>query len=158
MWREFKTETEVELGLIHRLLDEYKLLLETAESTPPGRVELLALCGVLQSFYNGIETILKRAEQTFSGTALSGASWHAQLLDGVSHPAASRPPLISAELRERLKPYLEFRHVFRHSYSFQVEWRRMAPLVLDCAGTLEQFEAELRRFFDEMAAGGTGDA
>ena len=148
MWREFKNEAEIELGLLHRLLDEYKPLFEKAKSAPPDRVELLALAGLLQSFYNGVEIILKRAEKTSSGTVPRGASWHAQLLDGVSHPAASRPPLISTELRDRLKPYLEFRHVFRHSYSFQIEWRRMEPLVLDCADTLIQLETELTRFFD----------
>lgn len=42
--------------------------------------------------------------------------------------------------------YLEFRHVFRQAYSFQLRWDKMSPLVLGCEETLRQLEAELDVF------------
>jgi hypothetical protein len=51
------------------------------------------------------------------------------LLDRMTQSAGGRGPLISEDLRSRLQEYLEFRHFFRHSYSFQLQWEKMKPLV-----------------------------
>ena len=154
MWLEFRDEAEVELGLLHHLLSEYQPLFEKVASGSPDRVELLALAGVLQSFYNGIEAVLKRSTKVLEGAMPDGPSWHSELLDIVSRANSARPGIISSEMRDRLKPYLEFRHVVRHAYSFQIEWRRMAPLVMGCRDTLARFEAELRAFFDGRICNG----
>jgi hypothetical protein len=65
----------------------------------------------------------------------------------------SRPPVISRDLLERLQPYLQFRHVFRNSYSFQLRWEKMQPLVLDCGETLSSLRAEVATFASRMEAG-----
>src|SRR5208282_4550496 len=50
------------------------------------------------------------------------------------------------------KEYMEFRHVFRHAYTFDLRWDRMKTLVLGCEETLHLVEGKLDRFFE----GGTG--
>lgn len=46
----------------------------------------------------------------------------------------------------RLKDYLDFRHVFRQAYSFEIQWDKMEPLVLNCEQVLLELEAELQTF------------
>jgi hypothetical protein len=48
---------------------------------------------------------------------------------------------------------MEFRHVFRHAYTFDLRWDRMKTLVLGCEETLQLVEGDLDRFF----AAQTGD-
>ena len=75
-----------------------------------------------------------------------GQAWHSHLLRSVAEPTASRPSVISPSLRDRLRDYLSFRHLFRQAYSFQMQWSKMSPLVLNCRGTLDTLEVELQGF------------
>lgn len=59
----------------------------------------------------------------------------------------NRPAVISPEPHEKLFHYLNFRHVFRHAYSFELQWKKMAPFVSECDATLNQLQLELGRFF-----------
>jgi hypothetical protein len=65
----------------------------------------------------------------------------------MSQPTPDRPAVISEALRVRLSAYLGFRHVFRHAYSFQLEWEKMRELVIDSQNTWQEVEAELDQFF-----------
>ncbi len=49
---------------------------------------------------------------------------------------------------------MEFRHMFRHAYIFNLNWDRMKTLVLGCEGTLKLVEGELARFFKAGTASG----
>jgi len=66
--------------------------------------------------------------------------------DALGRPLDLIDLVISEPLRDRLKDYLNFRHLFRSAYSFLLQWDRMTPLVLDCQNALEQLEAEIRAF------------
>ena len=48
---------------------------------------------------------------------------------------------------------MEFRHVFRHAYTFDLRWDRMKTLVLGCEETLQLVEGELDRFFEARTGG-----
>jgi hypothetical protein len=45
-----------------------------------------------------------------------------------------------------LNEYLRFRHVFRNAYSFDLDWRKMAPLVLRLEETFQRLEKVLDAF------------
>lgn len=156
MSREFREQAECELKLLRQLLTEYASLFESPRSELPGQVEVLALAAVMHSFYSGIENIFKRAAKLLNGGVPRSAMWHVDLLNSMCRASGSRPAVISEVLRTRLKKYLDFRHFFRHGYSFRLEWAQMEPLVLDCAETLDEFETELRRFFDQMMVSEAG--
>jgi hypothetical protein len=143
VWAEFQKQQAVEREQLRRLLAEYRELLQTNSPDP---VQLYALAGILHSFYTGVENIFKRAAQAFGSSPPQGQSWHRDLLDGMAVPVASRPAVISASLRDRLDDYLTFRHRFRNLYGFELEYERMAELVLGCASTLGQLEVELDAF------------
>ena len=71
---------------------------------------------------------------------------HSDLLTVMARPTSSRSAVISEELLETLDAYLDFRHVFRHAYTFDLKWRKMADLVLHCEETLDRLQTELEAF------------
>jgi hypothetical protein len=60
--------------------------------------------------------------------------------------ATNRPALLSTALHDTLLDYLRFRHVFRNAYSFDLDWQKLSPLVLNLEETFRQLEAALDKF------------
>lgn len=147
MWDRLRKHIAGELQQLHLLLDLHRPLLEKCETTQPSPVELSALAAVLHSFYNGIENIFKRVAEELDGEFPRSEFWHKILLDAMAQATVRRSPVVSSGLRQRLKEYMEFRHVFRHAYTFSLRWERMQALVLGCGETLKLLEEELDRFF-----------
>jgi len=138
-----RKQIAIELQQLNHLLDVHRPLLDQCTSEAPSEIEISALAAMLHSFYTGIENILKRI-MLESGEALpSGEAWHRELLDAMTKPGSARAAVISILLRDRLRDYLRFRHVFRQAYSFNLRWDKMTTLVLGCAETLRLLEAEL---------------
>ena len=133
--------------MLRRLLDVHRPLLGKCAVSPPNDIELSALAAMLHSFYSGIENIFKRTTLELGDPMPGGESWHKELLDGMMQPTGNREPLLSPGLRGQLKEYMEFRHVFRHAYTFDLRWERMKTLVLRCEEMLQLVEGELDRFF-----------
>jgi hypothetical protein len=138
----------VELEQLHHLIEIHRPLIVRSAANEPDLIELSALAAMLHSFYTGVENILKRIVLELDGTLPGGDSWHQDLLATVVHPTAARPSAISHDLRDRLGEYLSFRHVFRHAYSFSLQWEKMAGLVLECDEVFGQLETELDVFLE----------
>lgn len=62
----------------------------------------------------------------------------------------NRPHVISVDLLNRLQPYLQFRHFFRHSYSFLLRWDKLKPLSLQCEETFAALRSEIAMFTNRM--------
>lgn len=148
MWDSLQEQVTLERGQLHRLLDVHRPLLEKCAASPPNDIELSALAAMPHSFYNGIENIFKRATLELGDRLPGGEFWHKELLDAMTQATGQRNPLLSPGLRGRLKEYMEFRHMFRHAYIFNLNWDRMKTLVLGCEETLKLVEGELDRFFE----------
>lgn len=149
MWPETRERAELELTLLRRLLDTHRSLLEKVRHSAPNDIELSALAAILHSFYTGIESIFKRIALEIDDSFPSGEFSHSNLLRQMTQSADRRPAVISEELRRRLRDYLDFRHVFRHAYTFELKWRKMSDLVLHCEETLDSLELELGQFFSQ---------
>jgi hypothetical protein len=152
VWDRLRKQTAVERQQLRRLLDIYRPLLNRCAVNPPDDIELSALAAMLHSFYNGIENIFKRIAEELDGQLPRSEFWHRDLLDSMSRPGNIRPTVISGRMVECLDSYLDFRHFFRHGYTFDLRWDGMKALVLGCDETLKLVEDELDRFF----AAGTG--
>jgi len=135
---------------MHRLVTTYRGLLDRCRQADPSTEELAALATVLHSFYNGVENILKRIAVALDGGAPSGVFWHSELVERMTALSPSRPSVLSSDLSESLQEYLDFRHVFRHAYTFELRWSKMRHLVLQCEDVLNRFESELDIFFAEL--------
>ena len=129
-------QIEVAFEQLEKLLGTYRSLVERCETARPDDVELAALAAMLHSFYNGVENLLKRIAVENAEDLPQGDTWHRQLLDQMGSETEARPQVIDSELQSRLHLYLAFRHVFRHSYTFDLQWEKMRELVLHCDETL----------------------
>lgn len=146
MWHKLRKQVELERGQLDRLLESHRSLLIQCERVSPNPIELSALAAMIHAFYNGIENIFKRINTEIDGCMPAGTFWHRELLDSMMLANAKRPAAISKDLGERLAKYLEFRHVFRHAYTFELRWDKMQPLVLTFETVLTEFEKELSAF------------
>ena len=147
MWLETREKVELELGLLRRLLAYDDDLLRKVKAADPNPTEVLALAGIMHSFYTGIENIFKRIAEEIDSSIPAGPRFHAELLEQMSRPSPQRPAVISDELHVILGDYMGFRHMFRHAYSFHVKWDRMSSLVLHLDETLDRLDSELQAFF-----------
>jgi ribonuclease HepT-like protein len=130
VWPDLKDQIAVEDAQLQQLLELHQPLLEKCRSEDPNPIELSALAALLHSFYTGVENLFRRVAVEIDGVTPQGDAWHRRLLQQMTESGEARPEVVSAELYDRLHPYLQFRHVFRNSYSFQLRWDKMAPLVL----------------------------
>jgi hypothetical protein len=94
--------------------------------------------------------MFRRIAIEIDGGISKGESWHRRLLLQLAESRENRPPVISSWLLDRLQPYLQFRHVFRSSYSFQLQWDKMQPLVLHCEEVFAALRDEIATFASQM--------
>jgi len=129
-----------------RLMEVNRGLLEKCRTQSPDTVEIAAMAAILHSFYTGIENLFKRITLETGGAMPHSEFWHGDLLESMRTVMSERPAVIGDELRARLKGYLDFRHVFRHAYTFEMNWSRMAPLALGMEETLRILKDEVNAF------------
>ena len=149
MYEKLQKEIKFELAELRKLFDSYRKYFEKSYIEKPEEIEIMALAAILHSFYTGIEGILKRIAIRVDGSVPLGEIWHSQLLGTMSKPGKNRSKVISDSLEEKLRHYLNFRHMFRHAYTFHLNWERMEPLVRECENTFHVFENELELFLEE---------
>ena len=145
-WDKFRKQQATEREQLQRLVSGMNRLLAKCRTTDPTEIELSALAALLHSFYTGVENIFKRVTVELDGEPVRGDAWHRELLLRMKTSTANRPMLLSEELHDSLNEYLRFRHVFRHAYSFDLDWQKMAPLVLRLEETFQKLEKALDAF------------
>ena len=138
-------QVEFEFKALHSVVHEIRSLLdEVGAATPDIRVSTV-VGAFMQQFYNGIESVLKRLCLYHGVTLPEGGRYHADLLSlfGPSHPA-SLPQVLDPDLFADMEPFRQFRHVFRTSYGFQLDWSRFSPGAATAPDVLKRFEAAVR--------------
>ena len=150
MSAELRAQIEVERQQLHRLLKTHASLLAKCLQGEPTVDELAALAAILHAFYNGVENIFKRVAVNLNGGPPRGPFWHADLIAAMSEAKPHRPALLSDSLSETLQEYLDFRHVFRQAYSFELRWEKMKHLVLGLDAVLGRLEHELDTFLAHL--------
>jgi hypothetical protein len=143
---ELQEEIELELAQLRQLMEQFRSLRSKTRTHTPDVVETAALASFLHSFYTGLENLFKRIAIHLDEGPPRGEAWHIQLLDKMAKAGKKRPAVISQPLLSGLRSYLDFRHVFRHAYSFELKWAKMAGLVHDCENTFLKLEFELNSF------------
>jgi len=147
---ELRENLAVEQAMLRRLIEESAPLLARCRVEPPNSTEQWALAAMLHAFYNGVENCFKRIAIEIDGKAPSGPASHRELLNSMARPGASRPRVIADEMRDRLEEYLDFRHMFRHAYTFSLRWDKMAELVLGVEGLWQQVNSALQNFVNTI--------
>lgn len=146
------SQIEFEIGQIDQLFESYTDLLEGVQKNIPDLVEVTAVASVLHSFYNGLENIFLAIAKGIDTNVPAGSQWHRDLLTQMTESTARRRPVLKAEMAHRLADYLGFRHFYRHSYSFFLEWDEVEKLVTPLVEVWAQAKDELQLFLDSLSS------
>lgn len=139
---------QFEINQVDKLLNKYKDLIQISKEKEPDLVELTAFASVLHSFYNGIENIFLVIAKGIDNSNPSDSKWHKELLIKMSGTNKNREAIISEDLKNKIIDYLGFRHFYRHSYSFYLDWKEMEKLVSSLFDVWNQMKQELNKFID----------
>ena len=128
MDEQVKTKIVFEISQIDTLLSKADVLVKKCKIQAPDFIELNAVGSTLHSYYNGLENIFTLIGKQIDRATFSSQRWHKELLDSMFSATEKRKSVLEENLHEPLLDYMSFRHVFRHSYSYALEWERMNPL------------------------------
>ena len=100
----------------------------------------------LHSFYNGCENIFDAVARFFENDISSGA-WHTNLLKRMTLDIPGfRPPVIDEELFQLLDDFRGFRHKFRYSYTFDLDWEKERLVGKKLQTTFQMFRKQIEEF------------
>ncbi len=114
------------------------LLPPVAELPYKSVLEQTGVSGVLHSFYNGIENILKQIITDRGIPLPNGPAWHRDLL-----ALAGEQKVFPNDVIDDLKQYMAFRHYFAHAYVLDVDPARLEPLVSKLPSVFENVKRAL---------------
>jgi hypothetical protein len=133
-----------EMGQIDHMFETYAELIEQAGHRELNLVETTAMASVLHSFYNGLENLFLSIAKKIDTDVPASARWHRELLMKMTETTSNRPSVITMDSSNRLSEYLSFRHFYRHSYSFFLEWDELEKLVIPLPTLWKQIKDELQ--------------
>jgi hypothetical protein len=141
-----KEEVKIEITRIDELLALYKDLFVKVRTEKPNKIEVPALASIVQSFYTGVENILKRIAKKENISIEDKSSWHKELLKGLSEKG-----IISSELwLDYLDEFRAIRHVFIHNYSHFYDWEEMKDVVLKTEMTWKRVKKEIQNYLNGL--------
>ena len=128
MDEQIKTKIRLEISKIDTLISKSAILLEKCKIVEPDFFELNAIGSILHSYYNGVENMLTLIGKRIDGRTFSSQRWHKELLDSMFVKTDKRNAVLDESIHNQLADYMSFRHVFRHSYGYELDWERLEPL------------------------------
>jgi len=150
-------EVERELSNLETVVERLTRFLQQAPDEP-NEMSVQGAGKHLHDFYNGIERIFERIAVRIDEDLPAGSSWHTLLLQRMGHPFGSRrPAVIDRVLEEELVEYLRFRHLFRHTYGYDLKWPRVRQLSQALPGLLKRFRTQIAAFLSNLAASPVDD-
>ncbi len=101
----------------------------------------------LHNFYTGCERIFKLIATEVNGVLSQSLDWHKRLLNQVALEVAGiRPAVISTETRKDLEELLNFRHIVRNIYAYELKPERVEELVKLAIALYPRFAKEIAVF------------
>ena len=141
-----------ELEKIERIEEEFSAA-EDKLSLPADKVGYYdrgAIGYILHNFFNGCENIFRSIARFFEND-IGPQTWHRDLLRRMKVEIPGyRPRVIDDELYLLLDDFRAFRHKFRHTYSFELDWERerMVAGKFQIASTM--FKNQIRLFLKAL--------
>lgn len=142
-----------DLAAIERLNVELSQLIASLAAPEPEFRDMAAVAYVLHNVYCALESGFEQVSRTFENHITDPAQWHRELLAKMFlEIPAVRPAVLPADLRGFLNDLRGFRHLFRHSYDFQLDPEKLSRLVRDWTAARPDLLAALTRFRDGLIA------
>jgi hypothetical protein len=118
-----------EISQIDELIDSTKPLRDLCKIKTPDLIEKSAAALLLQSFYNGIESILMIIIKHSDKKLTNSAKWHKELLEKAFEESKNHRQIFRKEIEMVLNDYMSMRHFIRHTYGFRLDWAQMQELI-----------------------------
>ncbi|HIE25798.1 TPA: hypothetical protein EYP66_00755 [Candidatus Poribacteria bacterium] len=145
-----KMEVQNELNNLERIVKGAQASFRRPRKTP-SQERMIVFGKHVHDFYEGVERIFERIEKWTEVPLPIGESWHTFLLQQMEHEVQNRrPAVIDHASALRLHRYLRFRHLFRHTYGYELVWDELRPLVEGLAEVFEVFREQIHRFLDAL--------
>ena len=148
MDNKLKEKIEHEVSRLNKLFDSGKPLLDLCRLKEPDFVEASAAGSFLQSFYNGIESIVLLIFKAIGENVPNDLQWHKKLFEQTFEANENRTKIFSDECKEKLVEYLSFRHYFRHSYGYEIDWNRLKPLINGVEKLWKTLKEDINKFIE----------
>jgi hypothetical protein len=141
-----KIKIEHEISRIEKSLADVKPLLDLCKIRDPDIIETTAAAQVLHSFYNGVESVIALLFKYFNEKLPNDLRWHKTLFEMAFGSNSRKVNIIRGDIKKKLENYLLFRHFIRHSYSSELDWQEMAPLVKEIDDIWEIIKTDFELF------------
>ena len=142
-----KIKIEHEIIRIDKFLCEVAPLLNLCKiKEQPDIIEMTAAAQVLHSFYNGVESITVLIFKYLNEKLPNDFRWHKTLLEMAFGANLKNIRIFGDDKKEKLNNYLSFRHFIRHSYSSELDWKIMGPLVSEIEGMWQKVKIDFGMF------------
>lgn len=142
-----------DLAAIERLNVELSQLIASLAVPKPAFRDMVAVAYLLHNVYCALENAFEQISRTFENHVTDPAQWHRELLAKMFLEIPTvRPAVLPADLRGFLNDLRGFRHLFRHSYDFQLDPEKLNRLARDWTGARLELLAALTRFRDTLIA------
>lgn len=116
-----------------------------------GEANLESLAYQLHNLYCAFEDLLKIVDNFFANHIEESASYHRALLWRMKmHLEGVRPAFLSEASYKLLDSLRAFRHVFRHTYSYELDAKKVSLVVEDALKLKELYQEEINRFLEQF--------
>jgi hypothetical protein len=158
-YRLLAARIRAELPTLERSVAQTEGALLRAERQPADQSYFVAAVAFeLHSFYAGLERLFELIGSDVEQSRPSGAAWHRNLLTQMALPITDvRPAVIQTETQTALLEYLEFRHVVRHMYTFNLRIDRVTELGRSLRPAFDLARRDLLRFAEFLDGLATAD-
>lgn len=147
-----KADIQEELSKLKKVFDEFRPFQVKLDcwDDEVSNYDKMVVGYLLHSFYNGCENMFRSVARFFEND-LGAESWHRDLLRRMKLEVPGyRPRLLSDELHRSLDDFRGFRHRFRHSYSFELDWEREKVVARKLEPTLTMLNKEVSLFLEKL--------
>ena len=158
-YRLLAARIRAELQTLERSVDQTEGALARAQQQPADESYFVAAVAFeLHGFYAGLERLFEVIGSDVEQSRPSGAAWHRDLLEQMTLSIAEvRPAVVHAETQAALLEYLEFRHVVRHMYTFDLRVERVMELGRGLRAAFDLARRDLLRFAEFLDGLATAD-
>ena len=147
-----KADIADELSKIDKVVKEFNNAKDKID-LPPEKVpnyDRGAVGYLMHNFYNGCESIFRSFARFFEND-LGLTSWHKDLLKRMKMEIPGyRPKIIDNELYIILDDFRAFRHKFRHTYAFELDWEKERIVARKLPSASDMLKKQIESFLDHL--------
>ncbi len=145
-----KSDVVYELAKLDSLIQDFMTVQNKLDMKQLPVYDRAAIGYYIHSYYNGCENIFISIARFFEND-LSSDAWHSDVLKRMKLKIEGyRPSVISEELFSLLNDFRSFRHVFRHSYTFELDWEKESIVARKLTKAHTLLQQQITLFLKEL--------